>query len=59
MREKSPLEGCAKEQKQLEEFLQAYRSVFQEPRWIPPKREVQHEIQLLPYFMFPNIRCYR
>lgn len=54
------LEGCTKKQKQqLEEFLQAYKNVFREPTGLPPKREVEHEIQLLPNSPSPNIRLYR
>jgi hypothetical protein len=60
MRVKASLEGCTKEKKhQLEEFLQAYRGVFQEPKGLPPKREVEHEIQLLQDSPFPNIGLYR
>jgi hypothetical protein len=48
MRVKVSLEGCTKENKQyLEEFLQGYRGVFQEPKGIPPKREMKQKIQLL------------
>jgi hypothetical protein len=43
----------------LEEFLKAYRGVFQEPKGIPPKREVEHEIQLLPDSPLSNIGLYR
>ena len=42
---KASLEGCIKEQKhQLESLLQAFKEVFHEPRGIPPRREVEHEI---------------
>jgi hypothetical protein len=42
IRVKASLEGFTKEKKhQLEEFLHAYRGVFQEPKRIPPKREVK------------------
>jgi hypothetical protein len=54
------LEGCTKKQKhQLEELLQAYRGVFQEPKGLPPKREVEHEIQLLLDSPLLNIGFYR
>jgi hypothetical protein len=33
--------------------------VFQEPQGLPPKREVEHEIQLLPESPLPNIGLYR
>jgi len=39
-------------------MLQAYRGVFQEPKGLPPKREVEHEIQLLPDYPLMNIRPY-
>jgi len=54
------LEGCTKEQKhQLEELLQAYRGVLQELKGIPPKREVEHGIQLLPDSPLSNVGQYR
>jgi hypothetical protein len=57
---KTSLEGCTKEKKnELEEFLKEYRGVFQEPKGIPPKREVEHEIQLFPDSPLPNIGLYR
>jgi hypothetical protein len=47
LRVKESLEGCTKEKKhQLEDFIHAYKGVFQEPKWIPPKRELEHKIQL-------------
>ena len=33
--------------------------MFGEPKELPPKREVEHEIQLLPDSSFPNIGLYR
>jgi hypothetical protein len=37
IRVKESLDGCTKEYKHwLEEFLQAYKGVFQEPKGIPP-----------------------
>jgi hypothetical protein len=60
MRVNASLEGCTKEHKhQLEELLQAYRGVFQEPKGLPPKREVEHEIQLLLDSPLSNIGLYR
>jgi hypothetical protein len=42
---KSFMEGCTKEKKhQLEEMLQAYREVFQEPKGLQHKRQVEHDI---------------
>ncbi len=47
IRGKASLKGCTKKQKQqLEELLQAYKDVFWEPKGLPPKREVEHEIHL-------------
>jgi len=43
----------------LEDLLQAYGGVFQEPKGTPPKREVEHEIQLLPESPLSNIGLYR
>jgi len=60
IRGKASLEKCTKKQKQqLEDLLQAYMDVFQEPKGLPPKREVEHEIQLLRDSTLPNIRLYR
>jgi hypothetical protein len=60
MRVKASLEGCTKENKQqLEEFLQHYIGVFQEPKGIPPKRDVEYEIKLFPDSPFSNIGLYR
>jgi hypothetical protein len=60
MRVTASLEGCTKEQKhQLEKLLHAYRGLFQEPKLLPPKRKVEHEIQLLPDSPLPNIGLYR
>jgi hypothetical protein len=57
---KASLEGCTKKKKhQLKELLQACRKVFQEPKGLPPNREVEHEIQLLPDFPLPNIGLYK
>ncbi|KAH9312832.1 hypothetical protein KI387_027867, partial [Taxus chinensis] len=33
--------------------------VFQAPSGLPPKQEVEHEIQLLPELRLPNIGLYR
>jgi hypothetical protein len=53
-------EGCTKENKhELEELLKKYREVFQEPKGLPPKREVEHEIQLFPNSSLLNIGLYR
>jgi hypothetical protein len=57
---KISLEGCTKEKKhQLDELLHEYKGVFKDPKGIPPKRDVEHEIQLLPDSPLPNIGLYR
>ena len=57
---KASLEGCAKERKhEFEELLQEYKGVFKEPKGIPSKRDVEHEIQLFPDSPLPNIGMYR
>jgi hypothetical protein len=44
---KAYMEGCTKEKKhQVEELLLIYREVFQEPKWLPCKREVELNIEL-------------
>ena len=59
IRGKDSLEGCTKKPKQqLEELLQAYKDVFREPKGLPPKRELEHEIQQLPDSPLPNIGLY-
>ena len=39
--------------------MQIYKGVFYEPKGFPPKREVEHEIQLFPDSPLPNIGLYR
>jgi hypothetical protein len=54
------LEGCSVEQnKQLKQLIEYYKKVFQEPQGFPPKREVEHYIQLFPESPLPNIGLYR
>ena len=36
-----------------------YGDVFQEPKGLPPKRGIQHEIQLPQNYALPNIGMYR
>ena len=38
--------------------VSAYDDLFQEPKGLPPKREIQHEIQLQPEAPLPNIGMY-
>nr|KUM49392.1 hypothetical protein ABT39_MTgene3941 [Picea glauca]QHR91056.1 hypothetical protein Q903MT_gene5088 [Picea sitchensis] len=59
MEVKASLEGCNKEQKQqLEKLVEAYKEVFQEPKGLPLKREVEHKRKLLPKYTLPNIGLY-
>jgi hypothetical protein len=57
---KAYLEVCSGEKRQqLQQLIESYKDVFQEPQGMPPKREVEHEIQLFPYSPLPNIGIYR
>jgi hypothetical protein len=40
---------------QLENIFQGYREVFQYLKGMPPKKEVEHEIEILPTSPLPNI----
>jgi len=44
---------------QLQQLIEVYKELFQEPQDLPPKREVEHEIQLLLESRLPNIGLYR
>jgi hypothetical protein len=56
---KASLEGCSGEQcQQLQQLIEAYMEVFQEPHRMPPKREVDNEIQLFPESLLTNIEMY-
>jgi hypothetical protein len=60
IRVKESLEGCAKEKKKkLEDFIHKYTGVFQEPKRLPAKREVENEIHLLIDSPLSNIELYR
>ena len=57
---KASLEGCSGKQRQkIQKLIKSYGEVFQEPRGLPPRREVEHEIQLLPESPLPIIGIYR
>ena len=45
--------------KELCELISNYDEMFQEPRGLPPKREIQHEIHLQHDAPLPNIGMYR
>lgn len=60
MRENESLYGCTKEQRhQIEEFIQSYKVVFQEPKGIPSKKELEHNIKPFPNSPLQNIRLYK
>jgi len=60
MKANSPLEGCTKEHKQqLYDLLHVYMGLFQEPKGLAPKMEVEHKIQLLLNTSLLNIGLYR
>ena len=42
----------------LYDVVDAHHEMFQEPIGLPPKREIQHEIQLQQDFPLPNIGMY-
>jgi len=52
--------GCdVKLKVELVDVVNQYGYMFQEPKGLPPKRGIQHEIQLQQDFPFPNINMYR
>ena len=65
VKEKNPdktlvFEGCdAKQKADLEKVVSEYDILFQEPKGLPPKREIVHDIHLQQDAPFPNIRMYR
>jgi len=42
----------------LVEIVYSYKELFKEPKFLPPKREKQHEIQLQSDAPLPNIGMY-
>ena len=53
-------EGCdPKFKSNLYDVVNAHHEMFQEPIGLPPKREIQHEIQLQQDYPLPNISIYR
>jgi len=52
-------EGCdAKQQADLEKVVSEYDILFQEPKGLPPKKEIVHEINLQQDAPFLNIGMY-
>lgn len=43
----------------MEELLQAFYTILQVPVGLPLRREMEHEIQLIPYSPLPNSDLYR
>ena len=53
-------EGCdAKQQADLEKNVSEYDILFQEPKGLPPKKEIVHDIILQQDAPLPNIGMYR
>jgi len=53
-------EGCnAKQQPNLEKFVSEYDILFQDPKDLPPKKEIIHDINLQQDAPLPNIGMYR
>ena len=44
---------------QVIEIIFGYDELFQDPKGFPPKREIEHEINLKLYASLPNIGMYR
>ena len=40
-------------------MVDSFQNLFKEPKNLPPKREIQHEIQLMSDVPFPNTGMYR
>jgi hypothetical protein len=58
--EKEAFQGCdSKFKSDLYEVVNQYDEMFQEPKGLPPKRAIQHEIQLQQDGPLPNIGMYR
>ena len=57
--ETEAFQGCdTKFKSDLYEFVTHYDEMFKEPKGLPPKRGVQHEIQLQQECPLPNIGMY-
>jgi len=65
VKEKKPdktnvFEGCdVKRKADLEKVVSEYDILFQEPKGLPPKREIVHDIHLQQDAPLPNIEMYR
>ena len=49
----------AKQQANLEKVVSEYDILFQEPKGLPPKKEIVHDINLQQDAPLPNIGMYR
>ena len=47
------------QEEELQQLLQQYQEVFQEPQGLPPKREIEHAIVLKPGTSLINVRPYK
>jgi hypothetical protein len=57
---KASLEGCSGKQcQQLQQLIETYKEVSQELQGLPPKPEVEQEIQLFLELLLPTIGLYR
>ena len=53
-------QGCnPKHTENLVKVVSKYDVLFQEPKILPPKREIVHDIYLQQYAPLPNIGMYR
>jgi len=54
------LDECIPQHKyEVKKVISEFEDLFQIPNELPPKRDIQHEIQLLPDVALPNIGLYR
>ena len=65
MKEENTIEESSKstltvEQKdQLDRLLKKHEVIFKEPKGLPPRRTIEHDIQLVPDSPLPNLGLYR
>lgn len=53
-------EDCTEHQKQdIQQLLESFEEIMQEPKELPPKRQVEHDVQLLPDAPIPNVGLYK
>ena len=54
-----PMELEVQQEQELQELLQKYSKIFQEPQGLPPKRRVEHAINLKLGVELVNVRPYK